>query len=132
MDLSPVGAIPTLERLGLSGLRDVRVPAALPLPPDLQDLSIDNDGFRLTGAPVEALISAIDWSRLGNLRSLGLQVGGLEPLRPIHADLGLLRSLPRLQYLSLIGVHHDGHDRSPLAMPFPGLARTLRRVDFDA
>lgn len=132
MDLSPVGAIPTLERLGLSGLRDVRVPAALPLPPDLQDLSIDNDGFRLTGAPVEALISAIDWSRLGNLRSLGLQVGGLEPLRPIHTDLGLLRSLPRLQYLSLIGVHHDGHDRSPLAMPFPGLVRTLRRVDFDA
>jgi hypothetical protein len=133
VDLSPIGAIPTLKRLTLDGLRDVHIPPALTLPPTLEDLGIGNDGFRLTGAPVKALISAIDWSRLGGLRYLGLHVGGGdESLRPIRVDLRLLAHLQRLRQLQIFGVWHDGSGHSPLDMPFPGLARTLRWVQIDA
>jgi hypothetical protein len=133
LDLAPLGSLGALKRLSLRDLRDCRVPPALALPPTLESLYIANDGFRLTGEPVKALIDAIDWPRLGALRYLGLQVGGLEWLRPIRVDLGLLRHLPRLRQLQMPnGVWHDGSGPSPLTPPFDGLARTLRWVQIDA
>lgn len=133
VDLTPLAALPALRDLNLFDLRDTTVPTPFVLPPALESFGVSNDGWKETGAPVKALIDAIDWTRLGALRSLGLRVGGLEPLEPITVDLGLLRSLPRLEYLDIVtGVLHRGVLPSPLAPPFDGLSRRLRTIRIEA
>jgi hypothetical protein len=125
VDLAPLADMKGLGALSALNLRDVRVPPALALPASLRVLSLYNDGFRETGAPVKAMVEAIDWSALGRLRDLDLIVGD----EPIRVDLGFLRGLPKLQRIEIpYGVHHHGEVRSP----FAGLAPSLRQIWIDA
>jgi hypothetical protein len=51
--------------------------------------------------------SPTGWTRLTNLRSLLIGVGGLYEMRPVEVDLGFLRSLPNLERLDVIdGLRH--------------------------
>jgi len=126
-DLAPLGALSGIADLALYGLHDdCRIPETLTLPSSVEGLGIGNDGRSLSGAPVKQLIEAIDWSRLSNLRDLGITVGGNEPLEPIHVDLGFLRHLQQLERLDMFnGVWHNGQSPSPLEPPFDGLPHSL-------
>jgi hypothetical protein len=129
VDLAPLGEIDGLAWLVALNLRNVQVPPSLTLPASLRLLALDNDGFRETGAPVKALVGAIDWPTLRSLRDLELDVGD----EPIRVDLGFLRGLPNLQRLQIpYGVHHRGELRSPLSPPFSDLAPGLRQIWIDA
>ena len=133
LELEPLGRLGAVRELGLFNLDDCRSPERLILPASVRTLAIGNDGAGCTGRSVKALIEAIDWSGLHELRSLGLWVGGRESLPPIEVDLGFLRHLTRLERLDLAwGVWHSGRSRSPLEPPFDGLARTLGRLRIDA
>ena len=132
VDLAALGTMPRLEHLLLFSLRDVVVPSQLALPGSLRSLSVVQDGWRESGRPAEAAIRAADWSRLSALDSLVLRVGGNEPLEPVQVDLGFLRVLPTLTDLRIgPGVHHRASTPSPLAPPFDGLSRRLRRIEID-
>jgi hypothetical protein len=90
VDLAPLGGLRGLKSLVALNLRDVVVPPALTLPASLRSVSFANNGFRETGAPVQALVEAVDWPALSRLRHLDLEVAD----EPIHVDLGFLRALP--------------------------------------
>lgn len=133
VDLAPLGTMPDIGSLSIHDARDVQVPPTLTLPESLTDLSLSADGWGGTGAPVQALVEAIDWQRLGGLRALRLAVGISESLEPIHTDLSFLGSLPRLRALDLAyGVRHAGPTPSPLEPPFASLAGGLRVIEIDS
>jgi hypothetical protein len=132
-DLAPLGAMQGLRRLTAFDLRDVQVPPRLTLPASLRALYVVNDGFHETGAPVQAMIEATDWTALARLQWLDLGVGGNESMEPIEVDLGFLRGLSGLRLLEIQhGVHHRGPQTSPLAAPFDGLPAGLRDIRIDS
>jgi hypothetical protein len=131
LDLAPLSAIKPLESLKLIDLKDCYASSPLRLEA-LRELNLSTDRRGLPGDSVRAAIEAIDWSRLGHLRSLGLRVGGLETLAPIKVDLGLLRELPRLERLEITGVWHDSSGPNPLEPPFEGLPPGLTWLRFPA
>jgi hypothetical protein len=133
LDLAPLAGLRSLEHLSVVNVRNVNVPPALALSPTLRSVDFLNDGYRLTGDPVKALVDAIDWSQLSGLQFLGLMVGGLDPAPPISVDLGFLRGLTRLKWLRIEqGIRHRGPQSSPLAPPFAGLPRSLREIRIDS
>jgi hypothetical protein len=133
LDLSPLGAVSDLAYLTLADLTECRVPEVLSLPASLRGLTIGVDGPNRTGDTVKALIEAVDWAGLPELRSLALRVGGNEPLPAIEVDLGFVSQLRRLEELDVReGVWQDPSSPSPLEPPFDGLPRTLTSVRIDA
>lgn len=133
LDLAPLQAIGGLGDLSLVGIASCAIPPVLSLPETLRSLTVINDAPDLDGAPVARLIDAIDFARLGELRSLIVRVGGLHAIAPIAVDLAFLGALGNLERLDLSqGVLHGGAAASPLEPPFPGLSRRLTRVGVTA
>jgi hypothetical protein len=132
IDLAPIAELALLEGLSLINIDRISAPS-LRLSGALRMLTIINDDPDLTGGAVKSLVEAIEWERLGDLKWLALRVGGLHVMRPIQLDLGFLRSLPKLESLTLSpGIDDAGRGTSPLEPPFDGLPRTLRRVHIQA
>lgn len=76
------------------------------------------------------MLSAIDWERLCELRTLMI-LGNSDA--PVECDLSFLRHLPKLDRLDLFrGVWHAGAHPSPLEPPFDGLSRGLTWIRIDA
>jgi hypothetical protein len=132
LDLAPLACLPRLDSLVLGNLADLTVPR-LALASSLRLLVVINDDPKLTGAPVRRIVEAIDWSRIADLRTLSLRVGGLYEMPPISIDLGFLRHLPRLEHLDMYqGLRHSGASPSPIEPPFEGLSRKLNFVRIDS
>ena len=125
LDLAPLADLPQLNSLVLGNLDNIQAPR-LTLPASLRLLGIINDDPHLSGEPVKQLIEAIDWSRLTELRSLSLRVGGLYEMAPVDVDLGFLACLPQLERVDMYqGLRHSGSSNSPIEPPFDGLSREL-------
>jgi hypothetical protein len=125
IDLAPLAELAQLRSLILGNMHDIDVPR-LRLAPSLRLLVVLNDDPELTGQPVRQVIESIDWSRLTELRSLSLRVGGLYEMPSIEVDFGFLRCLPHLESLDMYaGLRHIGPSPSPTAPPFDGLSRKL-------
>jgi hypothetical protein len=126
------GLRPGLRALQLLLLdEDCVVPPRLVLPPTLEQFVIGDRGAARNGPQVAAVLDAVDWSALSDLKMLNIRVGGIgEPL--VEVDLGFLRELPKLDNLWVTGVRHIGPAPSPVEPPFDGLSRGLQRVIFEA
>lgn len=125
VDLAPLARLGPLRILSIGNLRDCRVPEHLPLPTTLESLGLANDLPPDGGAPVKALIDAIDWGGLPELRSLDIRVGGLRSSDTITVSTRFLEPLRCLDYLRLDpGVWLDP--------PFEGLPPTLTSITVDA
>jgi hypothetical protein len=133
LDLGTLAPPATLRRLTLFDLdENCAVPKSLVLPSAFERLTVIETRAGHTGAVVQALLGAVDWSRLSGLESFDVRLGGLHDIEPIELDLSFVDSLPDLIYLWVTGVHHRGPGPSPLEPPFEGLSRKLRRLIFDA